>query len=452
MSVRRAVGEPVALAAGVPEGLVALRLDEVVVDDEGASRIRTDRRGRTRIDRVVLRAKAPTGLLPHDQPHGPVRRALATTTRKRTGPSGRAPDALAAALARAGLVDLHAAVVLGPDGLHAGRWNRWERTAAGAAWAETYADVPAGDSARFAAATADQLTGGTAHDWRQRFTATAADVDRMLRAAVALVADGTSDGWALSRFANRVCGHTHALDSASPLAPLVLRHLADRMGLDVDPSTAEGRAEVFDAAELGVDQLASWVACTRVPPGDGPAADLLRVGVKHDMPVLVPRVALHIGRPVAPPPAGSSGWIFAVENEASLTEAHRLQTSAPVVWYGSTAALRLLRAAAAAGWRVAVSADFEPGGLRRAAWVLDRLGAAAVPWRLAVSDHQRTLEAGVGVDDLPARFSLPGRFADLLEPMQSSRVRVTEEDRLQRLLDDIAGGEPTSVGCVSADL
>lgn len=441
MSVRLQVGDPAVLTGGVPDGLVALRLDTVVVDEDGNARVQNDRRGRTRIDRVLLRAANPTGRLPDNHPHGPVRRALDASSRKRTGPRGVAPADLGVVLARAGLVDLHTEVTLGSDGLHARPWNRWERTDLGSGWADTYTDAPEGDAGRFAVAEADEHTGGTADDWLELATTTAADTLRMLHTAQELVTDGTAVGWSLSRFARRVCGATHTLDAGSRLAPLVLRHLARQLDLEVDPTTAEGRAEVFAAADLGVDMLASWVACSRVPPGEGPAAELLQVGAAYDMPVTIPRVALHDGRPVASPPA-AGGWVFAVENEGALTEAHRLRSDAPVVWHGSTAAVLLLQAAADVGWRVAVSGDFEPGGLRRAAWLLDRLGDSAVPWRLTVNDYRDAVAAGAGVADLPARFTLPDLFDELRKPMQTAGQRITEEARLQWLLDDVAKGAP----------
>lgn len=111
-----------------------------------------------------------------------------------------------------------------------------------------------------------------------------------------------------------------------------------------------------------------------------------------------------------------------------------------MVWHGSDAAALLLQAAASAGWRVALSADFEPGGLARAASLLSRL-PDAVPWRLSSRDYLNHLDRGTGAPIGSRKVTTPWDppLGELLAKLQ---VRLTEEDRFDQLADDLKAGVP----------
>jgi hypothetical protein len=51
----------------------------------------------------------------------------------------------------------------------------------------------------------------------------------------------------------------------------------------------------------------------------------------------------------------------------------------------SVAVSRLIRAAATAGWNIAISSDFEPGGLHGAITLLRQVQRAGQPWRLTAA-------------------------------------------------------------------
>lgn len=171
---------------------------------------------------------------------------------------------------------------------------------------------------------------------------------------------------------------------------------------------------------------------------------LLAVGTNDGLPVTIPRVRLvHDPDPVAAPPTGSPSWVFAVENEALLSWAWRNAVDAPVVWHnGTTAARLLLVALGRAGWRIAVSADFEQGGLIRAVGLLSAVPTAH-PWRLSARDYLAAVadRSGSGPPlstiQVSTAWDLPlGRL------LVQHRIRVTEEDRFDALAGDMAAGAP----------
>lgn len=437
MSQAREVGGPISVS-GVPDGLAARSIDTVVSDGDGTVRVRTDRWRRHKLDEIALVADPPTldvAELTSQYGHRAVRIALAAGSRTVTGTSGRAPELLGLALARAGLVQLRCPVLITNEGLAADRWRRWERTVAGEHAAATYA--PQSDRsgpASVATDEADQADGGPAA-WRTTYERAYARLCAMQDRAVALTRAGTAAGWPLSRFALEVTGDTHGL--TGPVGRLVRSALAD--AFDVHDPDEPG--QVWADAGLGVDVLASDVVAVGLPgSGQGAAARLLAAGA-DGLPVTLPRVRLLADPdPVAPPPTPNA-VVFAVENEALLSWAWRTGVASPVVWSsGTDAAARLLTACGRAGWTVAVSADFEQGGLARASALLSRV-PGSVPWRLSAGDYLNAVAAGAtSGPELAARRVATPWDPELAIALADRGVRVTEEDRWERLTGDVEAG------------
>jgi uncharacterized protein (TIGR02679 family) len=433
VSARKQVGDPISHLADIPAGLTARQVHTVVTDDDGTERVRPNRRGTvvTREVALVATAAGDPDRPAHQHGHRAVRDALQTPSRRHTTTRSQ----LGLDLARAGLVTLRAPLTTTRAGLQVGRWTRWERTPAGQHLHATYDTSGYPDQALVAYAT-DIADASHAPGWPDRLDAAYQQATGAVTRAIELTRTGTSDGWPLSRFAREVTQDTHGLDRGQPLARLVSDALA---GADLGSDTPWD--QVWSDAGLAVDVLASHVVCVNVPSaGDGPAGQQLTAGA-DGMPVTVSRQRLTADpNPVAPPPPGHRGWLFAVENEALLSWAWRNCPDTPVVWYGSDAATRLLTAAAAAGWNIAVSADFEPGGLARAASLLARIPSAQ-PWRLTASDYEQHLAHGTGAPLTNRRVTTPWdpQLADLLA---ARNTRVTEEDRFDLLATDLRAGQP----------
>lgn len=434
MSINKRVGDPISHLDGVPDGLTALQVNVIVTDGGGQQRIRTDRRGKTVTREVALVAGE---VIDPDQPardhgHAAVRTALATATRRHTA----ARHELGIALARAGLVELRAPLTTTRAGLEVNRWTRWNRTADGAEHAAIYDTSQCEDLLLVGYAT-EQADQETSPGWPQRFDDAYRHATTAAQRAVTLTRTGDSDGWPLSRFARETVLDTHGLDRDASLTRIVSAAVAAAHGTD----PASPWDQVWFDAGLAVDVLASVVVCAGVPAGgEGPAAQMLRAG-RDGLPVTVSRQRLAADpAPVGPPPEGHPGWVFAVENEAVLSWAWRTCPQTPVVWHGSDAAALLLQAATSAGWRVALSADFEPGGLARAASLLSRL-PDAVPWRLSSRDYLNHLDRGTGAPIGSRKVTTPWD-PPLGELLAKLKVRLTEEDRFDQLADDLKAGVP----------
>lgn len=209
---------------------------------------------------------------------------------------------------------------------------------------------------------------------------------------------------------------------------------------------SERRRDHWDLAGIETDGYASTAVEWGLPGvDDHPLGGLLEHGRLHG-------VVVHLGlhavrrRPggVGPPPDGSPGWLFTCENAALLQWVSTRAVDVPVVLAGgqpSVATRELLRRAVEAGWRVAVGADFEPGGLAAAGALLVELGGAAEPWRLSADDYRAGPASGPPITSAPP----PTDWDPTLAKALSARGRrVTEEDRWDILTNDLVRGAPES--------
>lgn len=248
-----------------------------------------------------------------------------------------------------------------------------------------------------------------------------------------------------------VAGRPHALDDGTALSGLVFaltgvagrrpRHAWDALGVDIDNLT--GGLLALGIAPEG------W----HLPPGA--------------VVTLPPRELSDVRWPV---PATQGGWVFVTENPSVVAAAADLvrentatsdglavasasstaggQTTRLLCTVGTPSAVETAAVGrlAAAGWNVAVRADFDPAGL---AHVRALLAAAptALPWRMDVAAYEQSVAA-------TPRASFKAAPALSLDPsatpwapalaaaMAAHGVPAFEEDLLPRLLDDLQAGRP----------
>ncbi|MFI9162670.1 TIGR02679 family protein [Kitasatospora aureofaciens] len=246
----------------------------------------------------------------------------------------------------------------------------------------------------------------------------------------------------LSTFAAEHVGSAHALDHG-PLATLTLDAIRALTGAPPGDG-AQARRDTWAAAGLLLDELSSQVLTLNLP-GDpdtatGQALDAL--GAVGQPAVLTLRQLVR-----DPPRPRHGGTAYVCENPAVvLAAADRLGPDcAPLVCLQgqpSTAALRLLRHYAEAGWTFRYHGDFDWGGLRIATRLLAHV--PWVPWRYTVADY-RTAR-----DTHPDTVPLTGTPTDapwdpaLGPALLTSGRRIEEELVLDDLLADLASPAATA--------
>jgi hypothetical protein len=426
--------------AGVPDGLVARAAVRQVAAADGTRRDRTDRAGRVRYDQVWLIAAEPD-----PDPAGAGARVLgevtlrwvATATRRAATSAQSRHDlevwqraaASGAVLllhdldaTRSGLAALRH-VVVDPDARAALEVHLARRDAAGRARAELIA------AACLSHAPSEEALQGLIDTVARTSDA---ERDPAAAAVVALAQALPADGVPLSVLATRCGLGTHDLDPTGRFGRIAARVAALIAGFEVPASQRDAR-EVWQRVGVHRDPWSSSLVGWRLPLD--PTHPAGAVAAAHG-PTRAALLSLDVvtapGRLMLPP-TGDRCALYAVENAALLAACVDAEADAPVVWGTSVAARHVLVAAAQAGWRVWVSADFEPGGLKHAASLLAQLGDSGVPWRIGADDYDPELTDMSFDGRVPATPWDP-RLADLLE---GHRRRVTEEDRLALLLDDV---------------
>jgi uncharacterized protein (TIGR02679 family) len=189
---------------------------------------------------------------------------------------------------------------------------------------------------------------------------------------------------ALPALAAQLTGDTKSLNHGTTLATLVLRALAGRARVG-RPADAGQRREVWDLADVIVDDLASRVLVLNVT-ADGPGlatwlTDAARYGTPFQVTLhQLATFPLNISHPV----------IFVCENPAVLRRAcEELGTRCPplVCTEGrpSTAFRRLARMAAAGGAELRYHGDFDWPGVAMTADMIVR--HQATPWLMSAADY-----------------------------------------------------------------
>ena len=426
---------------GLPPWQAAFAAVKQLPDQAGGTRARVDRRGRLRFEHVWIHTPTPpptsvggaTGLAERDL------RWLAERPRRGQRARALADQAAASGLFRL-LVELDLSAARSRLGRLVGVEPRPDAQPVLDAW---LAHLDAAD-ARLTGRLVDALPAAAkawaTHDAPRLLAAMgtssaarAALVDGLCALAACLPADGVP----LSVLAERAVHRTHGLDLNTSLGRLAARLAAATAGLPPPAATADMR-DTWEAVGVWVDRVSSQLAGWQLPLHPAhPAASVATAYHAAGEPALLTLAILAAtGAPlVTPPPHGGTLWV--VEGVSVLTAAAR-RVPVPVVCRGGTpsvAVTRLVCAAAAAGWRIAVSADFEPRGLHGAATLLRHAGPAGRPWRLAAADYLAAPPEGDPFD--PEHVPAIPWDPQLAAAMRRRRQRVSEEARLHELLADL---------------
>ncbi|ABS25283.1 DUF2399 domain-containing protein [Anaeromyxobacter sp. Fw109-5] len=239
------------------------------------------------------------------------------------------------------------------------------------------------------------------------------------------------------RLASDVTGDPHGLDGGTPLAGLTLAILAAS-------GTIMPRQRPRSAwAEIGVecdDVTGGLVAVGMIPEGwNVPAGAAI---------TLSPRV---LSRCEWPRTGEGERWVFVTENPSVAAAAADLADDCDVrlLCTDGTPSRREIDAIArlaAAGWRVAVRADFDEAGLGHVAAVLAAV-PAATPWRMAAGDYLSSVPADVAAGTRLDVDRLPEAPWDarLTETMRATGAAAYEEALLPLLMQDLRVGAPPAM-------
>jgi uncharacterized protein (TIGR02679 family) len=429
---------------GLPDNrLVAFAAVEQLPAAEGGSRARTDPRGQVRYDKVFVRSLSSppskpeqSGLAERDL------RWLASATRLRRG---RRAAAIAQAAAMSGLFRLVyqldmsqarnrlgslAGIEPRPDALPIlKRWITLITAQDDELSAQLTEAVPA--AARiWAVEEAPRLIAAAAGSSAARAN--------LARSLCTLASQLPADGVPLSVLADHTVHSTHGLDPGTILGRLGARLAAAVAGLAQPATTADIR-QAWEAVCVWVDRVSSQIAGWNLPLHRGhPAAAV--AAAYHDAaePAVLTLgiISADDGQLITPSPPGGTIWV--VEGISSLVAAAARGVPASVICRGGTpsvAVIEVIRAAVRAGWSIAVSSDFEPGGLQGAIALLRHAGPAGHPWRLTTGEYLSAPAEGEPFhpNQVPETPWNPA----LAQAMRHRLERVSEEARLAGLLDDL---------------
>lgn len=204
--------------------------------------------------------------------------------------------------------------------------------------------------------------------------------------ALAVLAALPADGRPLPAFADAVAGDPHALDDGTRLSTVVLRALATLRDEPV-PADAEQRRAAWDRVGVACDALSTAVLVAGLrPAGGGVLSGVLRTWADAGQATIVTLAQLRAAARLAV----GDGLVTVVENPSILAEAlRRFGADCPplvcTAGWPNSAAITLLRHVTAGGASLRYHGDFDGDGLRIAAHVADRTGAAV--WRMSAADY-----------------------------------------------------------------
>ena len=233
-----------------------------------------------------------------------------------------------------------------------------------------------------------------------------------------------SPGEPLPVFAGRLLNDTHALDTGSSLASLVLGALACEQGT-ARPERAADRRSLWRAVGVLDDDLSSTVLVAGLAAsGSSPADRLCRVGADVGQAVSLTLAAIRAGVPVLP----GTRDVFVVENPAVLSMAcaePQGRLGVPMVCtsgWPSGAAIALLVGLRAQGHRLRYHGDLDGEGVRIADHVIAETGAQ--PWSMSTADYfRRVAPHGAPV----GRVTEASWDPDLADAMRQRGIAVLEE-------------------------
>jgi uncharacterized protein (TIGR02679 family) len=204
--------------------------------------------------------------------------------------------------------------------------------------------------------------------------------------ALCVLAELPAAGEPLPVLAERTLRDPHGLDDGTRCATLVLRALAAIYELPV-PVDVTQRRQLWERAGVADDDLSSVVLVAGFrPPGPGVVSTILRLCADAGQ-----AAALTLGQVRATTwPAGLPDQVWVFENPSVVALVlKRFGTRCPPLvctsGWPNSAGILLLRGLSDAGCQLLYHGDFDGEGIRIAANVMSRTGAA--PWRMGVTDY-----------------------------------------------------------------
>jgi uncharacterized protein (TIGR02679 family) len=273
------------------------------------------------------------------------------------------------------------------------------------------------------------LAGGSA-------SRTRAELTRALRVLTELPASGVP----LPVLADLTLGDTHALDEGTRCTSLVQRALAAIYDV-APPANAQERRALWERAGVADDELSAVVLAAGIQPaGEDVAARILRVCTEAGQ-----AAALTLGHLRAAAWASVPAHVWVFENPSVLAMAltrfgRRCPPIAVTSGWPNSAAILLLQKLGSAGTRLHYHGDFDGEGLRIAATVVARAGAA--PWHMTSADYLRAVSHGpsVGrVTDVPWDIALATHMAETGITVPEERIAAELLAEIAELTSEIAG-------------
>ncbi|MEV0453689.1 TIGR02679 domain-containing protein [Catellatospora methionotrophica] len=249
-----------------------------------------------------------------------------------------------------------------------------------------------------------------------------------------------ANGIARADLAQRAVGSTHGLDSNRPLGRLATRMAAAIAQLP-KPANASDERQCWDAVGVWLDPVSSNTAGWNLPIHPHHPAHPINSGyTQAGQPALLTAGLLAMPGELIRMPTCGEHTLWVVEGLGVLAALAQQRPRASILCRAgmpSTATRTIIRAAVRAGWTIAVSSDFEPGGLRGAINVLACAGSAGRPWRLDVLTY--LTGASDGDPFPPTQVPRTPWEPPLADALRIRGQRVSEESRISDLLLDLRG-------------
>ncbi|HEY2079185.1 MAG TPA: TIGR02679 family protein [Streptosporangiaceae bacterium] len=239
----------------------------------------------------------------------------------------------------------------------------------------------------------------------------------------------------LPALAAEVTGDTKALGHGTVLSTLVLRALAVRAGL-ARPETAEQRRDLWESADVVLDDLASRVLVLNLPAQGRGLGEWLTGAARMGVPFYVTLQQLMVLSL-----AVRSGHVHVCENPAVLRRAAAElgPGSAPLLCTEgrpSVAFHHLADVVVSGGGELWYHGDFDWPGIAIAASVIRRHGAR--PWRMTAADYCAGIRADVEHVRLAGPLQPTPWDPQLGQVMAATGRAVYEETVADPLIDDLS--------------
>lgn len=257
----------------------------------------------------------------------------------------------------------------------------------------------------------------------------------MLEGVLTVLESLPGGGEPLPEFAERVCGHTHALDDGRRLSTYVLRAVAC-LHDEPAPTSAVERRALWQRAGLECDTLSTSVLVAGLrPAGDGTLARTTRLWARAGHATRLTLAQLRTEAVTG----DRLPLVRVVENPSVVAVAlGKLGTTCPPLvctsGWPNVAVIELLRQLSLNGTTLHCHADLDGAGVRIAAYMSAKTGAW--PWRMTAADYLQAVPLqGPDVGRVP---EAPWDSA-LAPALRAHGIAVSEERVIQQLVSDLAG-------------